>query len=363
MSAADVPAGIAATDEITLEELQLAARNHGMPLEGLRYDLTPPGMHYLLTHFDIPHGDDKTWTVAVDGHVRSTMSLTMDDIRSRRAVTMAVTMECAGNGRARLHPRPMSQPWLQEAVGTAEWTGTPLGPILEEAGLEPGAVEVVFRGADHGIQGDVEQDYERGLTVADAMRDEVLLAYQIGRQPLPPQHGAPVRLVVPGWYGMTSVKWLRQVTVVTTPFEGFQMDAYRIRQAPEDPGTPVTRILPRALMIPPGVPEFFARTRVMNAGPCRLQGRAWSGRGSIAGVRVSVDGGMTWNAADLGEAVGPFAWAAWSFDWEATVGEHELVVRATDTAGGTQPTEQVWNHHGLTNNMAQRVGVTVRAGP
>jgi len=139
------------------------------------------------------------------------------------------------------------------------------------------------------------------------------------------------------------------------------MDAYRVRERPEDRGVPVTRILPRALMMPPGVPEFFTRNRILEAGRCRLQGRAWSGRGSIAGVEISVDAGTTWNATVLGMAPGPFDWTAWSFDWEATVGEHELVVRATDSAGGTQPTEQVWNHHGLTNNMAQRVAVTVRA--
>jgi DMSO/TMAO reductase YedYZ molybdopterin-dependent catalytic subunit len=331
-----------------------------MPLEALRYDLTPPGMHYLLTHFDIPDGDDPTWTVVVRGRVRSTMSLTMDDLRDRPAVTLAVTLECAGNGRARLHPRPLSQPWLQEAVGTAEWTGTPLGPILAEAGLESDAVEIVFRGADRGIQGGVEQDYERSLTVTDATRDEVLLAYEIGGRPLPPQHGAPVRLIVPGWYGMTSVKWLRQVTAVAAAFEGFQMDAYRLRERPEDPGVPVTRILPRALMIPPGVPDFFTRARVVEAGPCRLQGRAWSGQGPIAAVDVSVDGGTAWGAADLGPHLGPFAWMGWSFDWNAPPGEHELVVRATDVTGSTQPTEQPWNHHGLANNMTQRVGVTVR---
>ncbi|MEA2558182.1 MAG: hypothetical protein QOG88_1720, partial [Actinomycetota bacterium] len=108
---------------ITLQELQLAARNHGMPLEGLRYDVTPLGMHYLLTHFDIPPADDSTWTIQLGGRVREPLTLTVDQLRARPAVTLTVTMECAGNGRARLPPRPLSQPWLTEAVGTAEWTG------------------------------------------------------------------------------------------------------------------------------------------------------------------------------------------------------------------------------------------------
>src|SRR5437867_1493419 len=257
---------------ITLEELQLAARNHGMPLEGLRYDVTPVGMHYLLIHFDIPETDAATWTVEVAGKVRTPLSLSLADLEARPAVTARVTMECAGNGRARLTPRPISQPWLQEAVGTAEWTGTPLAPILEEASLDQDAVELVFTGADHGIQGDIEQDYERSLSVADAMRGEVLLAYAVNGRPLPPQHGAPVRLLVPGWYGMTSVKWLRRVTAVAEPFTGYQQWAYGVRQSEDDPGTPVTRIEPRALMVPPGFPDFMARTRTIDAGPVELIG-------------------------------------------------------------------------------------------
>src|SRR4029079_13293548 len=131
-------------EPISYEELQLAARNHGMPLEGLRYDLTPVGLHYLLIHFDIPACDADTWTVSVGGLVERELDLTMADLRARPAVTAPVTMECAGNGRARLHPRPLSQPWLSEAVGTAAWTGTPLAPILREAGLAQQAVELVF---------------------------------------------------------------------------------------------------------------------------------------------------------------------------------------------------------------------------
>ena len=352
----------APTDGITYEELQLAARNHGMPLEGLRYDVTPVGLHYLLIHFDIPAADEATWTVEVGGRVERPLSLTMPDLRARPAVTMPVTMECAGNGRARLHPRPLSQPWLAEAVGTASWTGTPLAPILREAGLAPEAVELLFEGADHGIQSGVEHDYQRSLPVAEAMRDDVLLAYEVNGVPLPPQHGFPVRLLVPGWYGMTSVKWLRRIDAIDEPFTGFQQWAYAIRDDEEDPGTPVTRIEPRALMVPPGFPEFFTRTRVLDAGPCTLEGRAWSGRATIERVEVSTDGGDSWADAALAPLPAPYAWRAWHYVWDAVPGEHELVVRATDGTGETQPLEQPWNHHGLANNMVQRVPVTVRVG-
>ena len=220
-------------------------------------------------------------------------------------MTTTVTMECAGNGRARLSPRPISQPWLGEAVGTAEWTGTPLRPLLEEAGPLDEAVELVFAGADRGIHKEVEHDYERSLPIADALRDEVLLAYEMNGAPLPPQHGFPLRLVVPGWYGMTSVKWLTRITAVREPFEGFQQLAYRYRQEPEDDGTPVTRMDPRSLMIPPGIPDFMTRSRIVDAGRHVLRGRAWSGWGPIERVEVSADGGSTWAAAELGDAVSP----------------------------------------------------------
>src|SRR5262245_50333644 len=150
---------------LTPEELQLAARNKGMPLEGLRYDVTPVGMHYLLVHFDIPAVDAVTWRLRIVGSVRRPLELGLDELRKRPRVTMPVTLECAGNGRARLIPRPISQPWLNEAVGTAEWTGTPLAPLLEEAGLLPETVELVFTGADHGIEKGYEHDYARSLSV------------------------------------------------------------------------------------------------------------------------------------------------------------------------------------------------------
>lgn len=345
--------------DITLEELRLAARNHALPLEALRHAITPVGLHYLLIHFDIPDADEQAWRVSVGGLVRNPLELSIADLRARPAVTMPVTMECAGNGRARLTPRPVSQPWLDEAIGTAAWTGTPLAPILEEAGLDEHAVEIVFAGADRGIQGDVEQDYERSLTIAEATREGVLLAYEVNGLPLPPQHGYPVRLLVPGWYGMTSVKWLTRITAVAEPFDGFQMDAYRMREDPDDPGVPVTRMQPRALMIPPGIPDFLTRERLVDAGPIELVGRAWSGWAPIAGVEVSVDSGA-WTAAELGTPAGPHAWVPWRWRWDAEPGEHELACRATDAAGNAQPEEPRWNHHGFQNNAVQRVGVTVR---
>jgi DMSO/TMAO reductase YedYZ molybdopterin-dependent catalytic subunit len=197
-------------------------------------------------------------------------------------------MECGGNGRARLSRRPISAPWHEEAVGCAEWTGTPLRPILEEAGVLDDAVEVVFSGHDRGIDGGVEHDYERSLPVEEALRDEVLLAYAMNGRPLPPQHGFPLRLIVPDWYGMASVKWLRSIALVAEPFSGVQQAIkYRYKRSEEDPGTPVTRKHPRALMVPPGIPDYLSRVRHVRAGETLVEGRAWSGFGPVERVEFS----------------------------------------------------------------------------
>ena len=349
-------------DGIGLDELRLAARNHGMPLEALRFDVTPAGLHYLLTHYDIPAVDAGAWRLEVRGEIAAPLSLSLDDIRARPSVTVAVTLECAGNGRALLDPRPVSQPWIVEAVGTGEWTGTSLGALLRESGLAEAAVEVMFTGLDHGLEGGVEQDYERSLPVSEAMRDEVLLAYEMNGSPLLPQHGFPLRLIVPGWYGMTHVKWLSRITVLTEPFEGYQnARGYRMRANEDDPGTPLTRIRPRSLMVPPGFPELMTRTRIVKAGPVDLEGRAWSGLGEIVRVEVSYDGARNWaEAAIAAPPDSPYAWSSWRVAWNAEPGDRELCCRATDVTGATQPLEAPWNVGGYANNAVQRVPVTVR---
>jgi DMSO/TMAO reductase YedYZ molybdopterin-dependent catalytic subunit len=342
---------------ISLEELQLAARNHGMPLEALRYPVTPVGLHYLLIHYDVPVVEPETWRLTVRGERELVLGL--EELRARPAAEVTVTMECAGNGRARLDPRPVSQPWLLEAVGTARWRGTPLRPLLEEAGIG-GAVEVLCTGLDRGIESEEEQAFQRALPLEEALRDEVLLAYEMNGTPLPPQHGFPLRLVVPGWYGMTNVKWLERIELVDTPFAGYQNSwSYRLRQAEDEEGVPLDRMQPRSLMVPPGIPEFMTRDRTVEAGEVLLEGRAWSGHAPVDRVEVSADGGETWDAAELEPAGEPWAWRGWSYRWHAEPGEHVVCCRARDEAGNEQPSEPLWNLGGYANNAVQAVRVTV----
>ena len=331
-----------------------------MPLEGLRYPITPTGMHYLLVHFDIPEVDEEKWSLEVGGLVSKPLSLGLAEIRERPARTIVVTMECAGNGRGLLRPRAVSQPWLLEAVGTAEWTGTPLRGVLDDAGLEPNAAELVFTGLDRGVQGEEVQSYQRSLSIAEASQPDVLLVYEMNGQPLQPQHGFPLRLIVPGWYGMASVKWLSSIEAVAKPFQGYQMaDTYRYASSTDEPGEPVTVIRVRALMTPPGIPDFLTRVRLVESGFVTVTGRAWAGRRRVSSVEFSADGGSNWSDAVLGVAVSPYAWREWSYSWEATQGSHTLCVRATDSEGDVQPTAQRWNAGGMGNNMVQRVDVIV----
>lgn len=350
-----------ADERFLREELQLALRNHALPLEGLRYDITPTGMHYLLVHYDVPAVDPAGWRLEVSGLVRRPLKLSVSDIRSRPRVSRAVTMECAGNGRAAMAPRAVSQPWLLEAVGTAEWTGTPLLEVLDDAGIEPGAVEALFTGIDRGVEGEEVQSYQRSLTLEEARRDEVLLAYEMNGAPLEPQHGFPLRLLVPGWYGMASVKWLSSIQLIDHSFDGYQMSrAYRYSKSIDDVGEPVTTIRVRSLMIPPGIPDFKSRARLVEAGRHTVRGRAWAGMAAVARVEFSADGGRSWSNARLGKQLSRFAWREWSCEWDAVPGERVLCVRATDDRENSQPLEPFWNFKGMGNNVVQRVPVLVR---
>lgn len=341
------------------EEVALATRNSGMPLEALRYDVTPAGLHYLLIHFDIPPADAVSWKLRIDGLVSRPTDIGMDALRRMPSRTVRVTMECAGNGRGQISPRYPSMPWLEEGVSTADWTGVPLPALFREIGIKESAQDIVFHGADRGIDRGTEHSFSRSLRPAQAMRDDVLLAYAMNGAPLLPQHGYPLRLVVPGWYGMASVKWLERIEAIDRPFDGVQQaSSYHFRSAAGEAGVPCTRMRVNALMAPPGIPDFYGRRRTVDAGPVEILGRAWSGDGEVVRVEFSVDG--DWREATLGAPAGAHAWRCWRARWQAVPGAHLLSCRATDASGAVQPLEPPWDVTGFGNNAAQRVEVVVR---
>lgn len=348
-------------------ETVLAFRNHGMQAELLREPITPLGAHFLLIHFDIPRLSADNYSVAIGGRVRSPAVLPLADIKSRPIMSQAVTMECAGTGRSTMRPRAVYVPWFKEAIGTYQWTGTPLRPILEQAGLLDDAVEVLFTGWDTGVDLGVEHAFERSLPIAEAMRDEVMLAWEQNGQALLPQHGFPLRLIVPSWYGMTSVKWLRAITVLDKPFQGIQQaKVYRYQQRKGEPGEPVQKKRVHSVMMPPGIPDLITRHRFLAPGRHTLQGTAWSGSGRITRVEVSTDGASRWRDAELVRvSPDPYAWVQWRTEWQVEApGDYVLACRATDEAGNIQPVDPNarWNRQGMGGNGVQKIPVTVRTG-
>lgn len=273
------------------------------------------------------------------------------------AVEHAVTLECAGNGRLDTRPLPTGEPWGGHAVSTAVWRGARLGDILSRARPDADGVEVLFTGADSGTYhltpvlpetGD-HLTFERSLTLAHAMdpASDILVAYDMNGRPLGPDHGSPFRLVVPGWFAVASVKWLRRIDVLTRPFSGEFQTGHYMYEWPDRPHEPVSAMRVRARITHP------APAAVVPAGRCTVRGKAWSGTGPVTGVDVSLTGAGDWQPALLEPAAGPHQWQSWSFPWDATPGRHTLRARATDAAGSVQPEVPPWNRLGYGNNAVE----------
>lgn len=313
---------------------------------------------YVRSHFDVPSLAEDAFRLTVGGALERTLELSLDELRGRPVRTLAVTLECAGNGRRLMRPTPGGTPWSLGAVSTASFTGTPLAGLLADAGVREEAVELVTAGADAGeLPGGEFGPYARSLPLEVVRDPDTLLAWAMDGEPLRPEHGAPLRLVVPGWYAMASVKWLDRLEAVTEPFLG-PYQALRYVYVGEE-GTPhrlpVTRMRVRSLIARPAAGSSLAVGEEV-----ALAGSAWSGRRRVVRVEVSTDGGRSWEDAELGEPAGPHAAAPWRFRWTPRrAGAAELVVRATDDAGERQPLEPRWNRYGYGNNVVHRVGVDV----
>ena len=256
-----------------------------------------------------------------------------------------MTLECAGNGRRGMDPAPAGTPWGYGAVSIVEFTGTPVSNVLDKAGILEEAVEVVFYGADRGdVAPGRTESYVRSLPLEVALSPDTILAWEMNREPLTANHGFPLRLVLPGWYGMASVKWVTQIRVSREKFSGFFQDE-RYIYSEEDgtrEGEPVRRIRVRSLIL-----DAAAKA----GGHLEIVGVAWSGKGTISKVEISWDGGIQWSEAELDESNSPFDIQRWQFLWRPTSREQfKFVSRATDTAGDVQPISDRWNRLGYGNN-------------
>jgi DMSO/TMAO reductase YedYZ molybdopterin-dependent catalytic subunit len=339
------------TDDVPERDLLVLSEeplNAETKLDKQRGPAVAAGRHYVRTHFGIPAEPRE---VVLTGAIRESRTLTLHAVRMLPSRTLEVTLECAGNGRKFLEPRVSGEQWGLGAVGNAKWTGAALHAVLERAWL-PSAVEVLFRGADEGVPGDLGRRiaYERSLPVDIAAGDDVLVAYAMNGQPIPREHGGPLRLIVPSWYGMASVKWLAEIRLLDRPFDGFfQKDRYVIE------GSPLRGIEPRAVITSP------ADGADVSAGPLEVRGYAWSGRAPVERVDLSESDGTTLGSTTFLAVTPAFAWREFAFAISLDTGDHVLVSRATDRDGNTQPVSPRWNALGYANNAVRPTRVRVRS--
>ena len=334
--------------------------NAEAPAAALDQPITSVRDFYVRTNLGIPVVDRDAWRLIVDGLVERPLTLSLVDLVAMPERTLAVTLECAGNNRTRLAPITEGEPWGPGAISTGMFRGVPLRHVLDMARIRPGAIELRFEGADRGTpRGRTAQiAYERSLTVAEALGGDALLVHEQNGEPLTAEHGGPVRLVVPGWYGMASVKWLRRIELIDHALEAhYQTRQYRYyRDEPVGtPGTPpVTAMRVNSLISSPVSGD------VVDPGDHEIRGAAWAGASPIATVEVSVDAGP-WQPAELLGEPEPFAWRRWRFEWsEATAGRHSIRSRATATDGSVQPDWPDWNRLGYGNNAVPLTLVTIR---
>jgi DMSO/TMAO reductase YedYZ molybdopterin-dependent catalytic subunit len=299
--------------------------------------LTPVSTFYVRNNFPIP---PPTTHLTVGGAVKRPLDLAAQDLRRLPRRRLTATLECAGNGRAFMNPPVPGEPWRLGAVSTAAWEGVPLSAILGQAEVAAGAREIVFTGAD---------GFVRSLPIEIALGEDVLLVDTMNGEPLTPEHGAPFRLLVAGWYGMAAVKWLSGIEVSRTPFRGhFQVERYVIGDRP------LRTMQVRALILEPPDGATVPPT------PQVVRGVAWTGAGYVTLVELSDDRGTSWHSATLLGTPSPYTWIRWEAAWSpARPGPATLLARATDSSGAKQPLEPVWNALGYGNNGAVPLHVLI----
>jgi DMSO/TMAO reductase YedYZ molybdopterin-dependent catalytic subunit len=305
---------------------------NGLTWEKLSSWITPASELYTVQHYGTPKIDPAAWKLEIGGLVREPRTLTLADLRQRRRKTITATLECSGNS---------SSPGFMGAIGNIQWTGTPLAPLLKECEPYKRGIEVAFFGADTQKdelrKNEYTAHFSRGLHITDALRDDLLLCYEMNGEPLPVSHGAPLRLVVPGWYGIAWVKWLSRIEVLDRRIMGKYMAREYVTLRAEERGD---QTLWRETSIGPMLPKsILARAVRLPDGTVRLHGAAWGEGPAIDKVEVRIDDGPWQKVRFDTRQRGRHCWTFWSLDWaKPAPGEHTLVSRATDAEGRSQPT-------------------------
>lgn len=340
--------------EHPLDMVKDSPYNAETPEKACVFGITPSSNAYIRSNFEVPLLS-KEHSIEVGGAVLKPLKLSIKDLQNMPQRTLTATMECAGNDRLTMRPLPDGEPWKGGAVATLTWTGVPLVKVLEMAGVSAEAIEVLTTGADSGLREDAQGEvrYARALPLKHALHEDVLLAWSMNGELLNSAHGAPLRLIVPGWYGMASVKWVTRIDLLTTPFAGY---FHKQRYVYEDKNgtSPVERMRVKSIITHP-LNDAILSEKI------EITGFAWSGDGPITRVEVKVDGGNVWHEARLGQSGSPYAWTPWSFTIPVKyAGRLVFSTRATDASGATQPDEIIWNQHGYGNNAIRYVAINVK---
>ncbi|MFC7344264.1 sulfite oxidase [Saccharopolyspora griseoalba] len=326
---------------------------------------------YVRNHGPVPELDPRLWRLSVEGMVERSLELSLEDLQNRfEHHDVAATLQCAGNrrsGLAKVHDIP-GHPWGPGATSTATWTGARLADVLAAAGAESGAHHVAFEAPDIAPEAMPPERFGASIPIAKALGNEVLLAWGMNGHPLPAVHGAPVRVVVPGYIGARSVKWVERISVQERPSQNFfQSTAYRLLPPGIDPynAPPGDGLALGPLAVNSAIltPDDGA---VLPAGPTAVTGYALSGddRG-IARVDISLDGGRSWQQADLDEPLSPWSWTPWRITLDLPPGDVEIIARAWDTSAAVQPEHEapLWNPKGYFNNAWSRINLTTTDRP
>ena len=340
--------------------------NAGPPPRHLRRYVTPVEHFFVRNHGDVPQVDADSYRLTFGGLVRKPLRISLDELRRLPKVAVTATLQCAGNRRlemAAVRPIPGELGWGAEAIGTAEWKGVPLRELLAAVEPLPEARHVAFSAFDETERHGHRFTCGGSIPLDKALSSEVLLAYEMNGHDLPPVHGAPLRVVVPGYIGARSVKWLSGITLQEEPSDNyFQAKAYRLfgPQVDHDNVDWDTGLMLGSFNVG-SVISSPVEGETLPAGPVAVSGFAFAGEREVARVEVSADGGRTWTTAEPGPEHGRWAWRLWKASLDLPAGEHEIVCRAWDTAAQTQPEDpaHVWNFKGYMNNAWHRVRVNV----
>lgn len=329
--------------------------NHGssfeMPMSGYDEFLTPNEKFFVRANgpltVDNPPED---WRLTITGLVDNELEFSIDDLQGIETHTITAWVECSGNSRGRFgsDPEPVSgTPWLMGGIGNAEWEGVRVADLLNEAGIQEGAVDVVSQGGDF-------EGMRRGLPLGKALDPDTIIVWSMNGEDIPNPNGGPLRLLVPGWGGIASTKWIVNLEVIDRPFDGpFNSESYVFIDEDGVIVRPVREMGPKSAI------TSHAPDSTVQAGTQTIFGFAWSGYGGVRTVEVSFDGGESWAEAEITQEAGPWSWARFEYEWEARSGNAVLASRTTDLSGLSQPLSVPWNALGYGMNAIYTIPVTV----